>query len=73
MNGEYFWLNVKGKDAAWKVICEIAMRLHATPCSEASCERTISTQRIVLTARRMSSKKQLLDARLTLLRGLNMI
>ena len=56
MNGDYFWPNIKGTDAAWKVICEIAMRLHATPCSEASCERTISTQRIVLTARRMSSK-----------------
>ena len=70
-NGDYFWANIQTIDPIWRVIGEIALRLHASPCSEASCERTLSTQRIVLTARRMSSKKQLLDARLILLRGLN--
>ena len=68
---DYFWQNIRRFDPCWNVIGEVAMRLHSSPCSEASCERTISLQRIVLTARRMSSKKQLLDARLTLLRGLN--
>ena len=70
-NGDYFWENIKFKNPIWDTISEIAMRLHCSPCSEASCERTISSQRLVLTARRMNSKKQLLDARLTLLRGLN--
>ena len=69
--GDYFWENIKFKNPIWSTISEIAMRLHCSPCSEASCERTISSQRLVLTARRMNSKKQLLDARLTLLRGLN--
>ena len=69
--GDYFWENIKFKNPIWNIISEIAMRLHCSPCSEASCERTISSQRLVLTARRMNSKKQLLDARLTLLRGLN--
>ena len=68
---DYFWQNIRRFDPCWNVIGEVAMRLHSSPCSEASCERTISLQRIVLTAKRMSSKKQLLDARLTLLRGLN--
>lgn len=49
------------------------MRLHCSPCSEASCERTISTQRVVLTAKRMSSNKDLLDARLTVIRGFNIL
>ena len=71
-NGDYYWEHIKGSsNPIWETIAEIAMRLHCASCSEASCERTISLQRLVLTARRMSSKKDLLDARLTLLRGLN--
>ena len=70
-SGDYFWENIKYKDPIWNTLSEIAMRLHCSPCSEATCERTISSQRLILTARRMNSKKQLLDARLTLLRGLN--
>ena len=69
-SGDYFWENIKRKDPLWNTLSEIAMRLHCSPCSEATCERTISSQRLILTARRMNSKKQLLDARLTLLRGL---
>ena len=70
-SGDYFWENIKRKDPLWNTLSEIAMRLHCSPCSEATCERTISSQRLILTARRMDSKKQLLDASLTLLRGLN--
>lgn len=71
-NGDYYWAHIRGSiNPIWSTIADIAMRLHSSPCSEASCERTISMQRLVLTARRMSSKKDLLDARLTLLRGLN--
>ena len=70
-SGDYFWENIKRKDPLWNTLSEIAMHLHCSPCSEATCERTISSQRLILTARRMNSKKQLLDARLTLLRGLN--
>ena len=69
-SGDYFWENIKRKDPLWNTLSEIAMRLHCSPCSEATCERTISSQRLILTARRMNSKKQLLDARLTLVRGL---
>ena len=58
-------------DPVWQTIGEITIGLHCSPCSEASCERTISMQRIFLTARRMRSNKDLLDARLTLIRGLN--
>ena len=68
--GDYLWEQIIDDGPLWNAIGEIAMRLHCSPCSEASCERTISTQRLVLTARRMSSKKDLLDARLTVLRGL---
>lgn len=70
-NGDYYWEHIQKVDIVWSTLSEIAMRLHCSPCSEASCERTISMQRIVLTARRMCSKKDLLDARLTLIRGLN--
>ena len=70
-NGDYFWQHIRQINPIWDTLGEIACRLHCSPCSEASCERTISMQRLVLTARRMSSKKELLDARLTLLRGLN--
>lgn len=70
-NGDYFWQHIRQISPIWDTLGEIACRLHCSPCSEASCERTISMQRLVLTARRMSSKKELLDARLTLLRGLN--
>ena len=68
-NGDYMWEHIKDLNPLWNTLAEIAVRLHCSTCSEASCERTISTQRLVLTARRMSSKKELLDARLTLLRG----
>lgn len=71
--GDYLWEQIRDDGPLWNVISEIAMRLHCSPCSEASCERTISTQRLVLTARRMSSKKELLDARLTVLRGVQNI
>ena len=61
-NGDYFWQHIRQISPIWDTLGEIACRLHCSPCSEASCERTISMQRLVLTARRMSSKKELLDA-----------
>ena len=70
-DGNCVWDNIIDLNPLWNTIAEIAVRLFCSPCSEASCERTISTQRLVLTARRMSSKKELFDARLTLLLGLN--
>lgn len=56
-NGDYFWQHIRQINPIWDTLGEIACRLHCSPCSEASCERTISMQRLVLTARRMSSKK----------------
>jgi hypothetical protein len=47
-------------------LAEIALRIEPTPCAEASCERVISAQRLLLTSRRMRTNPDLLNARLTL-------
>ena len=54
---------------AYAPIAEIALKLHSSPCSEASCERTISTQKFILNLRRQNSSRDLLDARLKLMRA----
>ena len=69
--GDYIWDEIQERDIIWRYLGEVALRLHCSPCSEASCERTISTQRLLYTARRISSKKQLIDARLKIMRGLD--
>jgi hypothetical protein len=65
----YNWELMRSEIPNWTVIADIALRLLACPCSEASCERTISTQRLILASRRMKSTKRLLEARLTLMRA----
>ena len=62
---EYLWEQIRDNVPLWNAISEISMKLHCSPCSKASCEQTISMKRLVLTAKRMRSKKELLDARLT--------
>ena len=42
-NGDYFWQHIRQTSPIWDTLGEIACRLHCSPCSEASCERTIST------------------------------
>lgn len=52
-----------------KDLADIALRLEPATCSEASAERAISAQRIVMQPNRDKSKQDLVDARLTLLRS----
>ena len=69
--GENFsWFQIRSLDD-WNFFGDIALRLSCSPCSEASCERTISAQRLILTSRRYNSQKRLLDSRLTLMRATN--
>ena len=65
----YSWKQIAMSFPDFRPIADIALRLHNSVCSEASCERTISAQKLILTARRKKSKSKLLDARLTLMRA----
>ena len=65
----FSWKQIALSFRDYAPIADLALRLHNSVCSEASCERTIATQKLILTARRKTSKNQLLDARLTLMRS----
>ncbi len=52
-----------------RFIADLALRLEACACSEASCERCISAQRLVLTSHTLRSDKGLLEARLRLMKS----
>lgn len=65
----FSWVQIKTEYPEFKLIADLAMKLHSSPCSEASCERTISTQKLILNLRRHNSSKDLLDARLQLMRS----
>ena len=65
----FSWSQIKDAFPNIAPIAIIAMKLHSAPCSEASCERTISSQKLILNARRRNSEKDLLNARLTLMRA----
>ena len=65
----YSWKQIARSFRDVAPIADIALRLHNSVCSEASCERTIATQKLILTARRKTSRNELLDARLTLMRS----
>jgi hypothetical protein len=67
----YNWALMRAEYRNWRYLSDIAMRLLASACSEASCERTISAQRLILASRRMKSTKRILDARLTLMRAID--
>jgi hypothetical protein len=60
------WVAIRGFKLPHSCIADLALRLEPCTCSEASCERTISAQRLILTSRRLNSKNRLLQARLTL-------
>ena len=68
---------IDGNSYNWEIIMEdplfrnfadIALRLEPTPCSEASAERAISLQRLVILKRRNKALKELIDARLIYMR-----
>ena len=65
----FSWAQIKKQYSAMAPIADIALKLHSCPCSEASCERTISTQKLILSLRRQRSNRDLLDARLRLMRA----
>ena len=48
-------------------LAELALRFQVTGCSEASCERTISAQRLIYTDRRLNSSQELLESRLQMI------
>lgn len=64
--GNYSWSQIKGSSKDWQDIADIALRLHSSSTSEASCERAISRQRNIHTKKRKKSKKDLLDVRMIL-------
>ena len=68
-NKTYDFAIVKILKNEWQYICDIALRLRSCPCSEASCERTISAQRLLLTAQRLRSSDETIDARLIIMKG----
>lgn len=61
------WFTIK-EEPGISAFADIALRLAPTPCSEASAERTISLQRMVLLKNRNRSNKDLIDARIVLMR-----
>lgn len=65
--------HLRNSSAFWNTISDIAKKLHFSPCSEASCERIICTQRVVSTVKRMSCNKDLHDVRLTVIQGFNIL
>ena len=65
------WNQISHEYPKFKPIADIAIRLINSVCSEASCERTLSAQKFIKNTRRMTSKKQLLDARLQIMRAQN--
>lgn len=56
------------EDEMFHDFADIALRLEPTPCSEASAERAISLQRLVILKRRNKALKDLIDARLVYMR-----
>ena len=67
----YNWAFIRSSLPNWNVIADIALRFEATVPSEAACEREISQQRLIHTARRMRTKRDLLNARLVLVQTKN--
>jgi hypothetical protein len=65
----YDFLQVRAGIPEWRFLADLALRLEACPPSEASCERTISSQRLILTCHNLRSDKKLLEARLTFMKG----
>ena len=63
----YSWLQIEKENKAFAPIAAIARRLHSSGLSEASCERSISQQRLIFASRRRNSQRDLLDARLAIM------
>ena len=64
----FSWQQIKVMHNCYKGIANVALKLHNSGVSEASCERTLSTQKLIYNARRRHSNKLTLDTRLILMR-----
>lgn len=64
---KYYDWNIIKTDQKWMYLAELALRFQVTGCSEASCERTISAQRLIYTDRRLNSSQELLESRLQMI------
>ena len=65
----YSWTQIRANVPDFSSIANVALKLHCAALSEASCERTISAQRLINNARRRSSNTLTLEARLTIMRS----
>ena len=65
----YDWAMVRHSVGEWRFLADLGLRLESIVAGEASCERTITAQRMILTAHSLRSDKKLLEARLRLLKG----
>ena len=66
-DGEDFtWAVYRATMPKYQFIGDIALRLEASPCSEAECERMISRKKLVKNPVRMRSKDDLVKARMIL-------
>ena len=65
----YDWPLIRDNGGEWRFLADLALRLESCCAAEASCERTITAQRLILTAHTLRSDKKLLEARLTFLKG----
>ena len=63
----YNWETISEHES-YKDLADVALRLQPTPASEASAERAISLQRLVMVARRNQALQELVDARIALMR-----
>ena len=60
---------VRARRDDWSYIADIGLRLRYCACSEASCERMISAQRLLLSAQTLRRKDETISARLILMKG----
>ena len=65
----FSWSQIKLTNPAYKGIAKVALKLLNSGVSEASCERTLSSQKLIYNARRRHSNKLTLNARLTIMRA----
>ncbi|EAX75860.1 hypothetical protein TVAG_279200 [Trichomonas vaginalis G3] len=59
----YAWEEISHRIGEKSILAEIALRLLCSSPSEATCERNIKAQRLILNVRRLRSKKNLLNSR----------
>ena len=64
--GYYNWESLL-KYEEYRLLADLALRLRPTPASEASAERAISRERLIVVSRRNRAKSPLIDARVVIM------